>query len=199
MNDSAYYLGEVLELLVHRVLNKQEKLKKEEPFGIEKEEASCPGLDEGILEGYYIVIGKLFKCAAAMGIFKALPEKLQKTITPQALVEDLKKGYVKRMLQLRKAFRETHDRVTYGDIALQPLLEEIIDEAQTLKGNLTSYLDEGKLMGYSFSFDVLYVQIEFFIPELFRKLPKKLRDIEDPEFLDLDAPYKKRGESYEKS
>lgn len=198
MNSSAYYLGEVLELLVSRALDKQEDL-KEKPFGISKWDVEGPGLDEGILEGYCIVIGKLFQCAASIGIFKALPEGLQETITPETLVEDLKKGDTKRMLQLRKAFRDTHDSVTYSDIDLKSLLEEIIDEAQALKGNLTSYFDEGKLMGYSFSFDVLYVQIEFFIPELLRKLPRKLRDIEDPEFLDQDAPYKKRGEVYEKS
>lgn len=155
-------------------------------------------MSEGVLEGYYIVISKLFKCAASMGIFKALPEELQETITAETLVKDLKKGYIKRMIHLRKAFRDTHDSVAYGDIDLKSLLEEIIDEALSLKSNLTSYFDEGKLMGYSFSFDVLYVQIEFFIPELLRRLPRKLRNIKDPEFLHHDAPFKKRGECYKK-
>ena len=49
----------------------------------------------------------------------------------------------------------------------------------------------GKVWGYSFCFDTLYVQIEFFIPELLKKLPKKLRNIEDPEFLHHGAIYKK--------
>ena len=37
-------------------------------------------------------------------------------------------------------------------------------------------------MGYSHCFDMLYVQTEIHGPEIFKALPKKIRDV-DPEFL----------------
>lgn len=94
------------------------------------------------------------------------------------------------MLRLRKAFRDTHDSVTYGNIDLKSLFEEIISEAQVIANNLISYFDLDMLRGYSFSFDTLYVQTEFFIPKLLKKLPKKLRNLEGPEFIGRDAVYK---------
>jgi len=183
MNSSVCYLGVVLEMLVRSVLEDQKELQET------KEVSDAPGFDEGVLEGYYIVIRKLFKAAASISIFKTLPEKLQENITAETLVEDLKKGYVKRMLQLRKAFRETQDSVAYGDIDLKTLFEEIITEAQTIENNLTSYFDLGMLRGYSFCFDTLYVQAEINFPELFKKLPKKLRKL-DPEFIGRDTVYR---------
>jgi hypothetical protein len=166
MNESAYYLGEVLEQLIRYVLYLKKELKGKR---------KADDLKEGIISGYYAVIGKLFDAAASLGVFEALPKDLQEHITPLTLVEDLKKGDLTRIIRLRDAFRNTSDEVAYGDLNLRALFEEIITEGLLLKKNVQSEFDEGKTDGYSFCLLTLYNQVWVFVPELFDALPKKLR------------------------
>ena len=174
MNESAYYLGQMLERLIHDAIDLQSELKKKK----------ADDFREGILAGKYLVIGKLFDAAASLGVFEALPKDLQEHITPLTLVEDLKKGDLTRILQLRDDFRNTSDEVAYGNLNLRALYEDIIAEGLLLKKTRQSEFDEGELMGYSFCLLTLYNYVEFFVPELFDALPEKLRKFV-PESLSL--------------
>ena len=187
MNESAHYLGEVIEQLIFYVRDLQKELKalKRKWIFVSSDDVE---LTQGILNGHYIVIGKLFNAVASLGIFEVLPKALQQEITPAVLVEDLKQGELKRICLLYKAYRETWYDVEYGDVNLQALFEEIIAEGLVLKHNLQSVLDEGTLTGYSFCLLTLYNQVEFFVPKLFKALPKQLRKFV-PE--SLGAAYKK--------
>jgi|SRR3569832_269179 len=172
MNSSAYYLAYVLEFHIHNILDLQKDVQKEKRSG---KSTDCE-FEQGILAGYYMGVGKLFDTVASLGIFEALPKNLQKDITPTSLVEDLKKGVIKPMLQLRSAFRATCPKVSYGTLNLKVLLEELIADAQLLRASAQSEFDQGKLTAYYRIVDWLYDQAEFFVPELFDALPKELRD-----------------------
>ncbi len=168
MNESAYYLTYILEQLMYRVLEEQEEL-KEKIWKVDH-------LLEGILAGRYlfIFIGKLFDAAASLGMFKALQKDLQQHITPLVLVEDLKKGDLRQIKLFHKVFGDTCDEVSYPDLDLRALYEEIITEGILLQGKQSEF-DEGQLMGYSFCLLTLYNQAPVFVPKLFNALPKKLR------------------------
>jgi hypothetical protein len=166
MKDSTlYFLGEVLEQLFERTIEYKEDLERRESE-----------LDEGLLAGYYLVIGKLFNEAKAMGLFAALPSPW-KGATPESLMSDSKQGRYtfSRVLRLRNTFMRASEQLVHRPFNLRRVFEEIISEGLLLKGSLRSEFDEGKILGYSFCLRTLYNQAPVFVPKLFKALPKKLR------------------------
>jgi hypothetical protein len=167
MKDSTlYFLGEVLEQLFERTIEYKEDLERRESE-----------LDEGLLAGYYLVIGKLFNEAKAMGLFAALPSPW-KGATPESLMSDSKQGRYtfSRVLQLTDTFIRASEQLVHRPFNLRRVFEEIISEGLLLKGSLRSEFDEGKILGYSFCLRTLYNQAPVFVPKLFKALPKKLRN-----------------------
>ena len=145
-DETIYFLGEMLEQLFERTIEYKEDLERRESE-----------LDEGILSGYYIVIGKLFNEAKLMGLFAALPSPW-KGATPESLMSDIKQGKYTfgHISSLGDAFIQTSEKLVHRPLNLRRVLEEIIAESDALKKNLKSEFDVGIRCGYYFSFNKLF-------------------------------------------